>query len=409
MDNDCDGYTPMWMEMPPKVIEHLVALKDRMDMPFFELNEKKQKNLIKELNWVGEFIHSMRTPFEIVVDRKTFWLITIPNIISGDIDSFMNPSTLIFARSKEEYNEMIEYLTDKYRPVIDPSVCTIYRYNPMAGGYTKTNQKVAPKTKDDLYGLDYFFDTMEKDITALKEREREARLTGASNGINYLLYGKPGTGKSSSTMALARMIGATAIYIVSLGDLNVGSIQNVLNPKIMGNGIKIVLIEDFDRFVDKHGDKVMSLLLNGLEGVQDSYGTIRLFSANYPDMVLEDDALASRFTRFIEFPEPDKEVIYKHLVHVYPELTSEAEILSEVCHSNDWTIRDINRYISRFIMYDNPLMEAIIGFEEYMKLMVRIRNKNLMEESEDDDHLMEESDDDVRHSISKLFQRMNPH
>ena len=34
---------------------------------------------------------------------------------------------------------------------------------------------------------------------------------------------------------------------------------------------------------------------------------------------------------------------------------------------------------------DNPLMKAIIGFEEYMELLGRVRNKKLMEESEDDD------------------------
>ena len=215
---------------------------------------------------------------------------------------------------------------------------------------------------------------MERYIKSIKEHEDLAKKLGADSGINYYLYGEPGTGKTTSVKVLAYELGIP-IYCVNLKNINASRMNKALSP-ISPDKIKIVLVEDFDRYIkgdNGYGDNCMSDLLNALDGVHSSYGTIRIFSANFPENTLTDTALRSRISRFMEFKLPSVENVAKHIMNVFPENKDLAIEFANKISERHMSIRDVNSYLSRFIIDDNPLTEAINGFDEWIIELDKIK------------------------------------
>jgi ATPase family associated with various cellular activities (AAA) len=368
-------------------IDALQKLSEKFDGMKYYFHENMGMWLFMEFggNVPGAYFNHKSTPIalfpataesEFCINDMTFHAVSFKNMFTADCDyGCTHLLPVIFAKSLEEYTALFTYLEKKHTPAPPSINGKIFFWKPSYGQYNESTFTVEQKTEDELVGLEDFFEMMENDISAIAENEAIARKLGASNGINYFAYGRPGTGKTSSIKAVAAKLGLP-VYIASLADGGSASTMNaIMNPQNDAK-LKIVVVEDFDRYI-KNGSVVgsthMSSLLNALEGVQDSFGTIRIFSANFPENALQDEALASRMTRFIEFKVPTHENFVRHLLNIYPGRNEEVEQLVTLFKKRDMTIRDANRYMSRFIVYENPLQEAIDRFNEYVEKMNELK------------------------------------
>ncbi len=86
-------------------------------------------------------------------------------------------------------------------------------------------------TKDaekDIFDYDSYIDQIEKDITNLIKYNDFLKGLGEVRSINYLLYGPPGTWKTSLIRVFASKLGC-AVFIVNAGNIKVQQITGVLS------------------------------------------------------------------------------------------------------------------------------------------------------------------------------------
>jgi len=367
-----------------ETLDRVNELADALDMVYNITNDTTKLGwLAKEVEGAGRnsyncVIFPSLEPYMFTIENIDYYGLTV-------YDSYHNPRnngspyaliTIIFAKEFDHITRLFSYLSGKYQVVVKSNPCKVLVWSNSHGGYINSGYEVSRKMQSDLVGLDEFFMTMERDLRAITEREALSKKMGIDSGFNYLIYGKPGTGKSSSVKALAYKLDLP-IYCVNLARINPSHISTALSPKDQ-SPIKIVLVEDFDRYIQ--GDKkrdYMSDLLNALDGIQSTYGTIRIFSANFPENVLVDTALISRISRFIEFRLPTVNEMAQHLLNLFPENKVEAEQLAKMTTELEMSIREVNNYLSRFLVDKEILAEAIKGFPHWLSQMQKIKEMEI--------------------------------
>lgn len=133
--------------------------------------------------------------------------------------------------------------------------------------------------------------------------------------IGVLLYGKPGTGKSTVIRAISGMFNNAKIISVSLDTL-LNDTYGILKQRMINNGVLIVLIEDIDMIcIDRNAENVMydkntqgvqHTLFQLLDGALSTEDTIFIATTNYKEKL--DPALVrhGRFDVQVELTEFDE-------------------------------------------------------------------------------------------------------
>lgn len=266
--------------------------------------------------------------------------------------------------SSHVISEIFSKLVDLWVPTVGSGL--LYEWNNLYKRYEPSTAIAQKVLKTDLVALDSHFLTIENDVQALSSKAELAIKLGATSGYNYLLQGIPGTGKSSFVKAISHQLQLPLYIVKSSSLLNPDVISKVLcPPKVDGKDFAIVLIEDFDRFMDSSkGESVLSELLNALDGVYPAFGTFRFFSANHPEKVKKFDALGNRMRRTLTFnPLPAKDMQF-----FLNNLFSDNENISIFCdkvQDRNLSMRSINNYISRFVMEDDPIKSALDNIDSW--------------------------------------------
>lgn len=272
------------------------------------------------------------------------------------------------------------YMKKKFE--IKPEIVSggsIFEWSDYHSNYINSNKVCHKVLESELFGLDDHFTQVKQDIINMKEHAELMRRLKSNSGLNYLLHGPPGTGKSSFIKALAHSCGLP-IYIVNFSDLSGKDLVKALNPpenKLNGKHdgdedgdedessqmLKIMCFEDIDRSMDDiKGKKMISKLLNALQGVTSEQNVIRFFTVNNPKL-LDDEALQDRMHLQLLFPCPSEEAIHDQLMSVFAGHKYTEEQLDTIAHMfNGQPMRRVNNYVARFLSYDDPLAEAIIQF-----------------------------------------------
>ena len=262
--------------------------------------------------------------------------------------------TLAF-KSKDDFDIINKHIANKTISNIAKIKYPIFRYS------VETNQwypasKYSFKGEDKLLGYDSYFQIVEKDLNNMIKYKTILDEIGESKSYNYLLYGAPGCGKTTFVRSLASKHNMP-IFIVNPNGIAPAFINNILNPAgTYGNyNIKLVLFEDFDRFLgDPASLRMMSSILNVLDGLDDSAGIVRFFSGNNCDVIFNNAALINRMTCKLKFDLPSREILegkLLKLIGIHPietidkeKVNTFIELITNTCPP-DLTVRPFVNYV----------------------------------------------------------------
>lgn len=122
----------------------------------------------------------------------------------------------------------------------DPETITIYENN---NGYWNVSKQKKPRKMESVIFKQDFIDSVLEDVKDFIDSEGWYEEMGIPYKRSYLLFGPPGTGKSSFAQALAGQIMFSICYVNCSDRINDFQFNSLLNkaPKK-----SIILIEDVD-------------------------------------------------------------------------------------------------------------------------------------------------------------------
>ena len=203
------------------------------------------------------------------------------------------------------YDKMIEKKNIREQKVLNP----IYK---MTKNGWQQFDSYSDRNPIDLIGYESHLSTIRSDMNNYNKYIDFLKSIGEGHRtLNYLLYGPPGTGKTTLIKTLGTLYNLP-IYIVNPAVMDNVNASTVLNPKQSKHSNRIVLFEDFDRYLSE-GKFCMADILNQLDGVESTEGCIRFFTCNNVDIINKHDALVNRISGKFMFDYPSAEQFEKKL------------------------------------------------------------------------------------------------
>jgi AAA+ superfamily predicted ATPase len=279
----------------------------------------------------------------------------------------------LWFKTKSDAKKLYDYVYDIKKSKQSAVKNPIYKFT--KNGWQQLNTYSGRKVED-LIGYKSYLDTVNKDLSNYAKYLNFLKEIGEGHRtLNYLLYGPPGTGKTTIIRTLATMHNLP-IYIVNPTLMDNVSASAVLNPKVSTNTSRIILFEDFDRYL-KEGKYSMSEILNELDGIESTEGCIRFFSCNDVEEIYKHDALINRMSAKFEFHYPTIED-FKHKlcrflsywpnvdeekINTFMNLLNERNSKAEI----KLTLRPFANYVIRYLFDENCLDQMIENMDELIK------------------------------------------
>lgn len=189
---------------------------------------------------------------------------------------------------------------------------------------------------------------------------------------NILLYGKPGTGKTSTILTIASHLKTNIGLIPISSALDDSGLINALSD-VKKNDCKIVVIEDIDcLFSDrkKHDSEKNALTLSGLlncmDGLFRAEGIIVFLTTNNIEAL--DDAMirSARIDLKLEYTYADEYQIRQCFEYYFPKQMANFARFYDKINFKEFTIADMQAFFFRFRKCDN-ILEHMATFADMHK------------------------------------------
>ena len=260
------------------------------------------------------------TFFIISLDVNTFMTVLVGNPLMSYSDKYVFENISVTKEENVELNCKLKITifgkyADKYLKIIQEKTASksanqLVIYN--VSSYSKDSSETFQSVINDLHerSLDTLFysNNIKEDIVAHIDSFFENKKVYEARNINFktgvLLYGEPGTGKSSLANAIASKykLNVVLVDMNTFATLDVGTLTSCINGD---DKTYVVLIEDIDTIfnvnradeeaVDKDDKKIINKLLQFLDSNSSPSNVIFIATTNYPERL---DAAITRAGRF---------------------------------------------------------------------------------------------------------------
>lgn len=251
---------------------------------------------------------------------------------------------------------------------------SVYRFDAQRC-YWEEGETYQVRSIGNLLGCEAVLDNIVKDLHNHQKHQAILKKLDEDKPMNILLYGAPGTGKTSTIMALASM-NSLPIYIVNANGMKFDNLQAALSPRrdVDETGTRILLFEDFDRFLE-HQDisTVMSQILNALDGIDNADSrTVRIFTGNNADAIFGNPAMINRMTSRFYFPPPTRVVLEKRFEQILTACGHKVDTLAisqllDRAIKTGVNMRQWSAFILRFAFESQPISKMLSNIDQLDK------------------------------------------
>lgn len=269
---------------------------------------------------------------------------------------------VLYFKSVEEYNLLVNIISLKANMIEEKIKNKLYRYCPRQGWYCA--ETYSTFDENNLIGYEDYFKTIEKEILNHKKNQKLLKSIGEFKSLSYLLYGIPGTGKTTLIKALSSKYNMD-VYVVNSIHAKSSNIGNILNPAKKSSKYILLLFEDFDRFIIREENKeLMGLILNAMDGFDDSENTIRFFTGNDCEVIFQEKALINRISGKYKFGYPTYQMFRAKLLRLQeiclnPFDEDKIDKFISLINDKNITLRPFTSYCLRYLFNENNLDDMI--------------------------------------------------
>ena len=233
--------------------------------------------------------------------------------ISSDHSTYAHVIDYLYELSlSADSKEIIDHMIEQACSI--SSILEIHYYNAKHDTFRKFGQ-VQKREDSTLIIKEEDKNKLISDIDKFVSVEAEAKYDkhGIPYKRNYLLHGKPGTGKTSLVNIIANRLKRTIKIISFDSDLTDAKLCAAVNS--IDGKTSILLLEDIDCIFHEHGSNhntchvSISALINVLDGVARSNGLITIITTNYIKKLEQRLLRPGRINMMIEFNIISKEQI----------------------------------------------------------------------------------------------------
>ena len=290
---------------------------------------------------------------------------------------------ILYFKNRESYHLLRAIIDAKTNKKNEQIKNKLHRWDPRNGWVLAETYTIFDERY--LIGFGDYFKSIEKDIDNHKKNTKKLKLIGEYKSLTYLLYGLPGTGKTTLIKALSSKYNMD-VYVVNAIHAKSSNLGQMLNPGKGKDKNVILLFEDFDRFIEKEENKeLMGIILNALDGFDDTDNTIRFFTGNNCEVIFNEQALINRVCGKYKFGYPTREMFRAKLLKllIISKLNednnlNEELILNEFSNGlgekfdrfldlvldKNITLRPFTSYCIRYLFNDNCLDDMIENINE---------------------------------------------
>ncbi len=185
------------------------------------------------------------------------------------------------------------------------------------------------------------------DIKEFFEKEKWYNKMGIPYRRGYLLYGCPGTGKTSLVKALAGELDIP-IYILNISkDMKENQFQSLISDVPQKS---IIVIEDIDclftgkRKMDKKYNITFKTILNAIDGLISPYGTLLFLTTNHKLKLDQALIRPGRIDRQYKIDKMDKEQAEDFFKLFYPNHPKHAKRFADEIETDKYTPAQLQKY-----------------------------------------------------------------